>query len=77
MLDTLHEGHPGICKAKSLALLTSSEVMWSVSRTREDVFSGSITSVGVATPSVVAITRRLRGSVYGKNGCFHTDLRLA
>ena len=38
-----------------------------VSVTREDAFSSSITSVGVAKPSVVAITRRLRGSVYGKN----------
>ena len=43
-----------------------------MSGTRQDAFSGSITSVGVAKPSVVAITRRLSGSIYGKNVVGHS-----
>ena len=45
--------------------------MLSVSGTREDAFSGPITSVGVAKPPVVVITRRLLESVYGKNAFGH------
>ena len=49
-----------------------SEITWLVSGTREDAFSGSITSVGVAKPSVIAITHRLRGSVYRKKVVGHS-----